>query len=120
MKTRAPLLIRCSILDARQIRSRAEAEYRTVNGYILNIVARSLLIEEKFANMLEQHQNLARIPTHLKRTDPKTAVLVRCSPEQAARIRAAARRRGTTISGFVLHCLRRTWNVADQIDIDAG
>jgi uncharacterized protein (DUF1778 family) len=42
---------------------------------------------------------------------PRTTLLLRCSAEQAQRIKAAAKRRSTTISFFVLHVLATSWHI---------
>jgi hypothetical protein len=36
-------------------------------------------------------------------------MLLRCSVHESARIRLAAKRRGVTISAFVIHTLRSSW-----------
>ena len=45
---------------------------------------------------------------------PRTTMLLSCSSEEAHRIREAARRKETTISGVVLHALRLSWVVSDE------
>ena len=42
----------------------------------------------------------------------RTTVHLYCSAQEAKRVRNAAKRRETTISGFVLHSLRRSWEAA--------
>jgi uncharacterized protein (DUF1778 family) len=113
---RTALLIRCSAREAGRIREDAAAERRSVSAYVLTIVVRSLEVEEALSVRLRNglsswNRNLSQ--TRVRRTEPRTAILVRCSIDEAARIRAAAARREVTISGFVLHSLRRAWNVRD-------
>jgi hypothetical protein len=103
MATRTALFICCSALEAKTIRRLAHAERRTVSAYVLSIVFRTLALEERIF-MVEKYR---RPRPRLVR--PRTAVLVRCSVEEAYRIRAAASRCGTTISSFVLTRLRRAW-----------
>lgn len=45
----------------------------------------------------------------------RTALLIRCSVEEAEQIRAAARRQYRTLSGYVLHCLRNRLKVEDDL-----
>jgi hypothetical protein len=107
--SRTALLISCSEEEATKIRTRAEYDFRGVSAYILNIVLRAVELDEK---LLGQFQTLVPLPSRIQVPGRRTAVLVRCSDEQASRIRAAAKRRHTTISGFVLNCLNRSWGVA--------
>jgi len=113
MGARTALLICCSLEEAQKIRREARFEHRTVAGYVLNILARALRLEERLAAQLSSFQRLnrvlARTPTHT--LGQRTAVLVRCSVDEANRIRVAAKRRDTTVSGFVLHCLKRNWDI---------
>jgi len=46
----------------------------------------------------------------------RTALLIRCSVEEAELIRAAARRHDRTLSGFILYCLRTHMRM--QADLD--
>lgn len=111
---RTALLIRCSIEEARQIRDGAQLERRSVSGYVLNVLDRALRTEELLFARLHHgpdlNQTLSRMPRVVP--GPRTVVFVRCTVHEAERIRTAARRRDTTISGFVLHSIRRAWNVA--------
>jgi hypothetical protein len=45
----------------------------------------------------------------------RTTMLLHCSIVEASRLRAAAKRRDITISGFVLRTLRRSWNVQEKL-----
>jgi hypothetical protein len=51
------------------------------------------------------------MPVNAKRT----ALLIRCSVEEAEAIRSAARNSGRTLSGYVLHCLRNRLRIEAQI-----
>lgn len=113
---RTALLIRCSAREAARTREDAAAERRSVSAYVLTIVVRSLEAEQALSARLRNslhswNRNLSQ--TRVRMPGPRTAILVRCSIDEAARIRAAAARREITISGFVLHSLRRAWNVRD-------
>jgi hypothetical protein len=89
--------------EAKTIRRQARAERRTVSGYVLAIVFRTLPLVERIF-MLENYRR-----PRPRRIRPRTAVLVRCSIGEASRIRAAAARSGETISTFVLRRLRSDW-----------
>lgn len=52
------------------------------------------------------------MPKHTKRT----ALLIRCSPEEAAAIRAAAKKQERTISSYVLRAVRTRLNVERQLE----
>lgn len=51
-------------------------------------------------------------------TSTRTALLVRCSVEEAAQIRAAAKKSDRTLSGYILHCLRNRLRVEAELDKD--
>src|SRR4029077_2503045 len=96
------------------IREDAAAERRSVSAYFLTIVVRSLEAEEALSARVRYslhgwNRNLSQ--ARVRMPGPRTAILVRCSIDEATRIRAAAARRQITISGFALHSLRRAWNV---------
>ena len=108
------MLIRCSVRDAEDVRDRAFAERRTLSGYLLNILMRQLQIDERLASNMTPDLKLTRpdsTPPAKKSSEPRTALLLRCSVQEASRIRAGAQRRGTTINGYVLHALSVTRKV---------
>lgn len=124
MAKRTALLIRCSVDEAATIRDRAERDRRTVSAYVLTRLDAALQMEELLFARLSRFQEFNRISirTPGRPPGPRAAILVRCSGDEAKRIREAARRRQTTISGFVLHALRRSWKVkemATQAQLDA-
>lgn len=47
----------------------------------------------------------------------RTALLIRCSAEEANLIRAAAKKDGRTLSGYVLRCLQRRLELEAGLDI---
>src|SRR5262245_57617303 len=100
--SRTAFLISCSEGEAARIRTRAQYDFRGISAYVLNIVLRAVERDEK---LLGQFHKLSPLPTLIRVPGRRTAVLLRCSDEQASRIRIAARRRSTTISGFILNCL---------------
>lgn len=107
-------MIYCSEDELANIRRRAELEHRTVSGYVLNIVMRAVAFEELVFSRLPVGNPLAPKPA-MRSAAPRTTMLLRCSTDEALRIRAAVKRRNSTISGFVRHALTRSWNVADGI-----
>jgi len=117
MATRTAILIHCLKEEADQIRQRARLDRRTVSGYVLNIVMSAVAFEQRLYARLNGfralNQTLAR---HIARPmGPKTTMLLHCSREEAKKVRIAAGRRETTISGFVVDCLRRSWKASDAL-----
>lgn len=108
------LLIRCSHEERNTIRKKAKEERRTISGYIMNVVAVTLRFEEKLMARLHgfERLNTALSRRPIRVPGPRTALLLQCSVSEAHQIRKAAKRRNATISGFVLHSLRLSWNVA--------
>ena len=113
--SRTAVLIRCGTDEARKIRYEAEHERRTVSGYVLNILERSLQVEDSLFHKIPRLETLNRVLSRRPKfaMGPRTAILVRCSTQEAARIRFAAKRRQLSISNFVMHALRRVWRVRE-------
>jgi hypothetical protein len=111
MKRRAVLLIRCSTEEAKTVRAKAREKRRTISGYALGILDRSLQLEEALFKRMKRLRSFSRVAIgfHLRGGGSRTALLICCSTSEAQHIRVAAGRRDTTISGFVLHALRLTW-----------
>lgn len=114
---RASLLLNCSVREAREVRKRAKLQGRTVSGYVVRIVMRSVSLSE------EMEKSYKSLPgdwkRYLKKQEhfrPRTTLHVYCSGEQAERIRRTARAQGMSISGLVLRCLRRSWLAEDAVD----
>ena len=120
---RNALLIRCSEIEAGRIRSAARAEDRTLSGYVLHVLKKAWPIEERLRENLDMVRSLnLRIPGGAsvrgpseKASGPRTALLIRCSTEEASRIRAAARRKRMTVNGYVLDALSRNWRVHEHL-----
>ena len=117
MAGRAALLINCSEEEALTIRERAKAEHRGISSYMLHIVMRFLDFEEtllaRVGSFRALNRSLSRTP--IRPPGPRTTMLLRCSIEESDRIRRVADMRETTICGFVLHCLKRSWGVKGPI-----
>jgi len=110
------LLINCSAEQAQAVRERAALQRRTVSGYVLHIVLRSVQFEESLAAQQPARVSFSAISAvALRPAGERTTMLIRCSVDEARRIRAAAKRRDTTISGFMLFCLKRSWEVAERL-----
>lgn len=119
---RAALLIRCSQQDADALRLQAQSEHRTVSGCLLNILERRLRIEEKFARGISgSFGEKGALDSRLSRPRTnRTALLLRCSTEEADRIRAAAWKRQMSISNFVVFSLQRHWEAVETIRLAAN
>ena len=114
--SRTALLICCSVEEAQKIHEEAENQHRTVAGCVLNIVLRAIGFEERLAAKQGRFQ-LSRVQASTPR-GKRTAILVRCTADESNRIRIAANRRGSTISGFVLHCLNRHWRAVGALTFE--
>jgi len=110
---RTALLIHCSAEEAKIIRGRATLQRRTISGYVLNVMMRVIAHDERLFNQLGRLQRWDRVfvGNSVRPVGPRTTMLLRCSADESARIRLAAKRRGATISVFVLHTLRSSWNL---------
>ena len=110
---RTALLIRCATEQADRIRTEAEKERRTISSYVLGIAARSIEVEDRLFSSMSRYAALNQVISRKALIEPgtRTAILVRCSTEEAERIRSAARRRDVPINAFVLQSLKRAWKV---------
>jgi len=118
MATRTALLIRCSEEDASRIRQQAGMERRTVSNYVLNIVLRAAVIEQRLMVSSQFRLSTTRYFVRIREAGPRTAILLRCSATEGKTVRAAAEIAGIPISSYVLHCLRRAWNVTRKLQPD--
>jgi hypothetical protein len=105
---RTSVIISCTAGDAAFTRERARSRRQTISGYILDVVMRLIDIDDRlFATYARLGPLTWRHPAPAP--GPKTTLLIRCSEEEAKRIRLAAKRRDSTVSAFVLHALRVSW-----------
>ena len=115
MSDRAAILISCLSDEARQIRERAKLDRRNVSSYLLQTLMPCLEFEErlfvKLVGFGELNRTLARRP--LLPRGERATIMLRCSKEDAKRIRLAAARREMSISAFIRQCLTRSWAVSD-------
>jgi uncharacterized protein (DUF1778 family) len=115
MSDRTALILSCTREQAATIHQRAAVERRTVSAYVLRILMRRLDLEERIVAR-QEGSGRSLMPYQPVRTPGKrTTMLIRCSKEEAQRIRAGAKRRCTTISWFVLHTLTLAWNAGDEV-----
>lgn len=118
MADRANLLINCSKEEAHEIRKRARLQRRTISGYALSTVMRAVEYDEVWLGRLAWLALPRMDPNFSMRPlGPRTTLLLCCSSEESQRIRRIAAARDTTISGFVLYTLRRTWKITDELSI---
>jgi hypothetical protein len=115
---RTSLLINCSKKEAEEVRTRAELQRRTVSGYVINIVIRSVSFSDGLVS------SLGRVPFFKldrgkpgRGVAPRTTLHIYCTNDEAKRIRGAANLRHMTISGFVLGCLRRSWETEHSLEL---
>ena len=115
MAERTALIISCSEEQAATIHRRAELERRTISAYVLHIVTRWLDLEDRL--LVQQQQGRGRLTGYQPVRSPgkRTTMLLRCTREEANRIRAGAKRRGTTISWFVVYTLSLSWSAGDRV-----
>jgi hypothetical protein len=110
MAGRGSLLLSCTKEEAEEMRVRAKAQNRTLSATILKVVLRGIDFDDR---MFAEFKARALPPVE-PRPGRKIAVHLRCSVAQARRIRAAARRRGATISRYVLYFLSAAWAVEKE------
>ena len=119
MTHRTALIISCSREQAAAIHERAELERRTVSAYVLRILMRWLDLEERLVGIQQDSGRPLTAYHPVRPPGPRTTMLLRCSKEEAHRIRAGAKRRATTISWFVLHSLALCWSAEDRVVMES-
>ena len=114
---RTSLLIRLSREDAARIREEASYEYRSLSGYLLHVLESSFWIEERVVRGANKSLLSMQAREVVGAQDKKlhTAVHLRCTVEQAARVREHAARRQLSISDFVVFSLRRLWVAVERL-----
>lgn len=116
-KLRTSFIVRCSAKEAGVIRKQAWREHRSVSGYLLYVLERSLWIEQRFGSGVPSGARFfpdSAIGAENPR-DKRIAVHLRCSINEIARVRSAAARRGISINAFVLFSLRRYWRAVERV-----
>ena len=118
MPERTSLLLNLSVQEANAIREHAKIQRRPIGNYVLNVVMYSVEFQER---MFAKMTSVSELPLGGQQTlvKPRTTIHIRCSSEDARRIREAAQRRQTTISGFVLHTLNTSWRLAKTMRAQA-
>jgi hypothetical protein len=107
---RTALLIRCGVEQANEIRSEAQKHHLTISAYVIQVMTVVIQFEEitSTASLHDLLSTFACSETHVS-ASPRTAILVRCSVEQADLIRSEAGKRKLPINAFVLRSLKRAW-----------
>jgi uncharacterized protein (DUF1778 family) len=109
----ASLSVTLSWLDAESIRQKAAGTHHSVNQYVLGSVRKQV----PFDNRLYQagkHLGVSKaLHSHWHRpiAGPRTALHLRCSESEACRIKRAANRRRTTVSEYIVGCLKGSWGL---------
>jgi uncharacterized protein (DUF1778 family) len=109
--SRASIIVRCSFEQAAKIRHFAAVGRRTVAGYMLSILERNLTIDETFhayTQAMIAHRQIGGL-------GQRTAIHLRCSSEEADRIRRAAAAGKMSLSLFVVFVLERSWRAKELI-----
>ena len=114
---RTSLIVRCSQDDADRIRNQASSEHRSLSGYLLYVLERSMWIEDRLTHGLTKSILSAQADSikSERHKQIRTAVHLRCTVKQAEKICAYAARRHLSISDFVVLSLRRTWDASAQL-----
>src|SRR5215469_5717071 len=115
MSDRTALIISCSQEVAARIHQRAASERRTVSAYVLRILMRWLDLEERLVVRQEEGGRPLTLYHPVRPSGKRTTMLLRCSKEEAQRIRTGAKRRCTTISWFVIYTLALSWSADDRV-----
>ena len=109
--TRASIIVRCFPEQAAKIRYCAGSERRTVAAYMLSVLERNITIDEKFHGYKPAMEARRKISSLEKRT----AIHLRCSSEEANRIRGAAAAINMSLSRFVVFVLERSWRTKEEL-----
>ena len=115
MNGRTALIVSCSQEVAARIHQRAASQRRTVSGYVLRILMKWLELEERLVVRQQEGRRPLTLYHPVRPSGKSTTMLLRCSKEEAQRIRAGAKRRCTTISWFVIQTLALSWSADDRV-----
>ena len=116
MRDGSMILMRLSQAESDLIHERAKDGRQTISGYVLKVVLGYVALDENYlAKFTRGVPYFAPMKRPIKVIGPRTTFLVRCSRDESHRIRAAAKRRDATITGYILSALRRTWKVQIKI-----
>jgi hypothetical protein len=111
--SRTALLLRMTRDEAEKVRSEAAKCGENMNAYVLSVAMRAAVEDRPFFATIgsaagELHHRMPRS------SDPKRALLIRCSVNEVSKIREAASRRKMTIVGFLRQSLRTTWQTENK------
>jgi hypothetical protein len=107
---RTSLLVRCSVGEADRVRLEAKNGRRRISAHVLYIVMRAVDIEELSSRPKLDGPDGLPHPSSPP-LGPRTALLVRCTIEEAGRIREAAQRANLSVNAFILRCLNMAWDI---------
>jgi hypothetical protein len=115
--SRTALLLRMTRDEAEKVRSEAVKCGDNMNAYVLSVATRAA-VEDQLESEMNGHTSVQEDGQvtigEPKPSSSKTALLVRCSVDEAARVREAASRRKMTIVGFIRHALRMSWEAENN------
>jgi hypothetical protein len=107
---RTALLIRCNVHEHDRIRAESRKARRTISGYVLHEVLKAVTVDDQIFSKLKYNRPLEQPRRPSPSVSPRTAILVRCSVEEAERVRQAANRRSIPINAFALGVLKMIWS----------
>ena len=106
--SRTALLLRMTRDEAEKVRSEAAKRGDKINTYVLRAAMHAAVDDGLFSRIDGCWSG--ELPRPIRPSSgPKTALLIRCTAEEAAKIREAASRSEMTIVGFLRHSLRTSW-----------
>lgn len=114
---RTSIIVRCRPEDAARMRYQASSEHRSLSGYLLHVLDRSISTKDKHFPRFDEGflVDQARTTLYAGRKGIRSGVHLRCSVEQAPRIRRYAERRQLNIGDFVVFSLRRVWGASEWL-----
>lgn len=111
------LLIRCSRSEAEDIKRRAKSERRSVNAHVLNILDRMLSFEARVMGM-PNIPRYSKTSNYIRPSGPRAVLFLRCTEDEAERIRKVAAFRQMPINEYVLTRLIRAYEIQDRLQSD--
>lgn len=111
------LLIRCAQSEAKKIKDRARRERRSVNAHVLNILARALSFEATYglAHLISGTDRFKKASRYTRPMGPRAVLFLRCTEDEAERIRKAAAMRQMPLNEYVLTRLARSYDAQARL-----
>jgi predicted DNA binding CopG/RHH family protein len=115
---RASLSITLSSSDLAGIRKQAAHKHCSMNRYVLGSVRKQVPFDDRLYQAGRQMGVAAALhtPWHHPVTGRRAALHLSCSELEAIRIKRAAHRRGTSVSEYVVGCLKGSWGFPEPPD----